>query len=186
MASVRSPEYRIPQFQHLLAISRSVAEIEREIAYKPASASDRRFVPIEEILERSNAHLHDIHLSFPVTIKRSRHNPGESYSTSVIPDAVYGIEYQEDTARVYRFFALEVERTSPLRRRSFKLTSTLKKLFAYQATIHSGSYMNALGVPNLFPHFVSRDEKHKFEMQNLASEVLSLEELKLFRFTCIP
>jgi len=43
----------------------------------------------------------------------------------------------------------EIERTSPKRRSSLKLSSTLKKKSAYEAVIKSGSYKETLGVPNL-------------------------------------
>jgi len=50
---------------------------------------------------------------------------------------------------ILRFYAMEVELSSPAKRQTLKKSSTFKKRLAYNAAIKSGSYKEFLGIPNL-------------------------------------
>lgn len=139
------------QFQHSLQISQAICRAELETVSTP----HQRFVPIDEIRNRQMAKGKSFKLEFPVTIPMSKDNPHSVYRTTVKPDGLYGVEYTETGKKLYRFFAVEIERTSPKRRGSLKLSSTLKKKLAYEVAIKSGSYKEALGVSNLTPIITS-------------------------------
>lgn len=177
----RQPGHRIPQFRHALGTSVALARIVVDMA----DAEDQRIVSIEEIKARikdRDGGSSSI-LSIPVTIPHSKFNPSNAIHTSIVPDALYGIAYGHNGSAGYRFFAVENEHKSPLKRSGMKLSSTLKKLIAYQTALRSGSFRTTLGIPNLFPHFVARDVDHRAQIEKLATEVLTPDEINLFRFT---
>ncbi len=183
LTEARQIGYRIPQFRHLLMTCKAVAKIERS----NQADQTKRFVPVEEILQRRKSPATGRPaLAFPVTIPRNVILNSEAHRTHIIPDALYGVEYAientEGVNKQYRFFAVETERTTPLKRRSLQFSSTYKKILAYQAALHSASYRQTLGIPNLFPSFVARDQSHCDQIRQLAEEILSTEELNLFRF----
>jgi len=62
---------------------------------------------------------------------------------------LYGIEYSETGNKLYRFFTIEVELSSPNKRSSLNYSSSFKKKLAYDVAIKSGSYKELLGIPNL-------------------------------------
>lgn len=133
------------QFRHSLKISQVVSQAELETKKR----SHRRFVPIEEIKIRQLAKGKSFHLEFPVTIPISEENPHKVYRTTVKPDGLYGVEYTDSGKPLYRFFAVEVDISTPNKRSSLECSSILKKKLAYEAAINSGSYKEVLGVPNL-------------------------------------
>ena len=133
------------QFMHTLKISQTISEAE----VKTLSEPHQRFVPLDEIRQRQLAKGKPFKLEFPVTIPISEHNPHTIIRTTIKPDGLYGIEYEETGQKLYRFFAVEVELKSPKTRRHLKQSSTLKKKLVYDAASKSGSYKMALGVPNL-------------------------------------
>ena len=109
---------------------------------------------IDEIKQRQLAKGKLFTLEFPVTIPISEYNPHTIHRTTVKPDGLYGIEHTETGTKLYRFFAVEVELTSPAKRKGMKLSSSLKKRLAYDAAIKFGSYKQKLGIPNLNACFV--------------------------------
>jgi len=138
------------QFLHSLKISQAIHKAELETLQE----AHQRFVPLDEIRGRQLAKGKPFKLEFPVTIPISEHNPHTVHRTTVKPDGLYGIEYTETDQKLYRFFAVEVELSSPARRTSLKHSSTFKKQLAYDATIKSGSYIECLGIPNLSLHLI--------------------------------
>jgi hypothetical protein len=114
---------------------------------------DQRFVCIEEILERSPASTKNAKnpLTAPVTIHPNKDFPDirTPWHTHVIPDGLFGIEYLIEGKKRYRFWALECERTSPIRRSHSRASSLTRKHAAYQALIHSGGYKAHWNIPNL-------------------------------------
>lgn len=146
------PNAQSPQFAHALAISQALCQAE----FETHANEHQRFVPIEEIAERQRNKGKQFKLEFSATIPRSQYNSDGPLKTKVRPDGLYGIEYTETGKPLYRFFAIEVERTSPKRRSSLKLSSTLKKQLAYEVAIKTGSYKDVLGVPNLTLQIVSQ------------------------------
>lgn len=196
----QSPGHRVPQFEHQLAICQFLAaEFIKTTLNSNNDGVQKRFVPVEEILRRRaekdatklqygdlkvdwNERPHSQDIGINVSLPRNQHFSDSALKTKIIPDAIYGIEYCDAEKRQYRFFALEIERTTPLTRRSFEKSSTLKKLLGYRAAIHDQSYKEALGIPNLFPVFVARDEEHSIAIKSQAQNVLTKEECGMFRF----
>jgi hypothetical protein len=133
------------QFFHSLKISQTIHNEEIQTLHEPY----QRFVCLDEIRNRQLAKGTSFRLEFPVTIPISKHNPHTVHRTTIKPDGLYGIEYTETGTKLYRFFAIEVELSSPNKRKSLKYSSTFKKQLAYDAAIKSGSYKPNLGIPNL-------------------------------------
>ena len=155
----RRPQRSInPQFLHTLAVIDTLAEIELTTTRN----TDRRFVPVDEILQRAPEWVRSTPnlLSVPVTLE-----PGalpslkRPWQTHIIPDALYGIEYLIDGEKRYRFFALEVERTTPTARSSARHSSVARKRAAYDALIRSRAYRDHWGIPNLDLHLVQRSSQ---------------------------
>lgn len=152
LAPLRAVQYPNPsnggerkQFFHSLKTSQAIHQTELETL----NQSDQRFVCLDEICNRRLAKGKPFKLELPVTVPISEHNPKTVYRTMVKPDGLYGIEYAKSSEKLYRFFAIEVELTSPVKRSTLKNSSTFKKQLAYDAIIQSGSYKVALGIPNL-------------------------------------
>jgi len=133
------------QFLHTLKISQVISNAEIKTLNEPY----QRFVPLDEIRQRQIAKGKPFKLEFPVTIPISEHNPHSIHRTTVKPDGLYGIEYTETGTKLYRFFAVEVELTSPAKRQCMKQSSTLKKKLTYETVIKSRNFKESLGVPNL-------------------------------------
>lgn len=134
------------QFLHSLKISQAICKVEVDTLQEP----NQRFVCLDEIRKHQLSKGKHFQLEFPVTIPISKDNPNTAYRTTVQPDGLYGIEYSESGKKLYRFFAVEVELSSPAKRTNLRNSSTLKKQLAYNATLKSGTYKEAIGVPNLF------------------------------------
>lgn len=178
--SNQHPGYRIPQFDHALAVSQSLAAVELQTLNMP----NERFVPLEEIFSRkaNSLPLATSPFSLPVNIPGTAFGLHSDLKTQIIPDGLYGIEYSNSENSKFRFFPIELERTTPLKRRSLIKSSTVKKILAYRALLYSGEYKKVLGIPNLFPHFIGRDAGHKAQIRNLAKSLLTEKEFSLFRF----
>lgn len=168
------------QFLHSLEINKTLAKFELECLSTP----NQRFVPLEEILQKREIKEPEAgeSISFPVTILKSEYNRRSHIETDIIPDGLFGIEYRLHDKKHYKFFVVEVERKSPLTRRTLNQSSSLKKLLAYKYTLHSKSFIPVLGIPNLFPVFVLNDQKHLDAITILATNLLSNEERRLFQF----
>lgn len=139
------PDSASPQFKHVLRINQVILEAELETLDEP----HQRFVSLGEIQQKQLAKGKEFKLEFPVTIPISKANLHTVHRTTVKPDGLYGIEYFDREQKLYRFFAVEVELSSPAKRKTLKNSSSFKKQLAYDAATKSGSYKSTLGVPNL-------------------------------------
>lgn len=152
--SRRSSRSYSPQLLHTMMIIETLLAIE-SATIKTAA---QRFVPVDEVLARapqSTANARNP-LAIPVTLEP---NTGHSIvrkrvETVLIPDALYGIEYETDGEKRYRFWALECERTSPASRSRADASSTALKHATYDVLIASQSYRSHWGIPNLKLHLV--------------------------------
>jgi hypothetical protein len=180
----QQPNHRIPQFAHALAVSRSLAAL--ELATR--SKLTERFVPIEQILSRRSIDLPltNASLALPVKMPGNQFGITGDVAAKIVPDGLYGIEHNDNGKSQYQFFPIELERTTPLKRRTLSKSSTAKKIVAYRALLYSGAYKNILGIPNLFPHFIARDACHRDQIEQLATTLLSSHELEQFRFSIFP
>ncbi|MDA4845230.1 replication-relaxation family protein [Hoeflea poritis] len=138
-----------PQFLHTMMIIETLTSIELVTMQEP----NQRFVPFDEIMTKAPKGTKDAAnpLSVPVTILPSKSFPmiKRKIETQIIPDALYGIEYQIDGENRYRFWALECERSSPARRSTAHASSTSLKSAAYHELIRSRSFRKHWGIPNL-------------------------------------
>jgi len=88
----------------------------------------------------------------------------------LIPDALFGLEYDMATKKTYRFFALEVDRaTMPVSRTNPYQSSLLKKLETYRARLCESAYRSHWGLPNLLVLTVTTSESRVgFVVEKLA------------------
>lgn len=144
-----------PQLPHTMMIIEALLKIECDTKTREGE----RFVPVYEILARAPETTRTA--ANPLAVPASLiHSVTDTYlrksqKTWLIPDALYGIEYEIEGEKRYRFWALECERTSPTWRSSDKASSTNKKRKAYEALISSRAYKSHWGIPNLKLNLVS-------------------------------
>jgi len=137
------------QFEHSLMTCEVLASIELEIRER----SDLRMIGWPEILSKA-----------PESTRRS----GKPYQlsagdglASVVPDAIFGIEYRRDGRKAYRFFAAEADRgTMPIVRTDKRQTSLVAKLAAYREAISRGSHQAHWGIPNLLVLVITLSSSH--------------------------
>lgn len=90
--------------------------------------SDLRFIPWPAILAKApeNTRQRNDPFCMRVTI------PDAEETGAIVPDGLFGIEYQNANRKLYRFFALEADRgTMPIVRSKGRQTSYLGKIEAY-------------------------------------------------------
>ncbi|MEI9990569.1 MAG: replication-relaxation family protein [Rhizomicrobium sp.] len=132
------------QFQHGLMICECLASI--ELATR--NRTGPRFIPWGEILAKAPAEMQAAAVPFKLTM------PGGA----MIPDAIFGLEYQVDGRKTYRFFALEADRgTMPVSRAGTGQTSYLAKLALYRQAIEGGHPKRYWNVPNLLVLTITTD-----------------------------
>ena len=138
-----------PQLAHTMMIIEALLKIESQTMIQDSE----RFVPVDEILTRAPEATQAA--ANPLAVPRDLiHSANHTYTrkhqkTWIIPDALYGIEYLIEGEKLYRFWALECERTSPTWRSTTNVSSTAKKRRAYEALISSRAYHSHWGIPNL-------------------------------------
>lgn len=137
-----------PHFDHAMMIVDALVEVEL------SSRDDgTRFVPADEILDRMpptpKTAKHP--LAIAVNVKPNTYLPAVKtpFTTTLIPDALYGIEHIIHGEKLYRFYALECENRSPRSRSNVKLSSLALKHAAYEALIQSRRYREVWGIPCL-------------------------------------
>jgi len=144
------------QFQHAVMICAAVASIELAAREKP----ELRFIPWGEILARAPVR----EGVAPLCLTTG--------NVTIVPDALFGLEYLNEGRKAYRFFALEADRgTMPIARSDGRQTSMLAKLAGYRTIIEQGAPKACLGVPNLLVLTVTTSESRCTEiMRKLAPE----------------
>ena len=156
--SRRAKAGRAIQFDHAMMVVEALLAVELATIAK----LDQRFVPVDEILERAPEQTCRARnpLAIPVTLQPCADLPGlrKPWQTHIIPDALYGIEYQIDGDARYRFWALECENTTPKRRSLARNSSIARKHAAYDALLGSRVYRDHWGIPNLKLHLISRED----------------------------
>jgi len=134
------------QFLHSLMVCETLASIDLAARGRPGL----RLVGWPEILAKAP--------------EATRHSPLPQRLTvgqgAIIPDGLFGLEYNVDGVKSYRFFALELDRgTMPLLRSDARQTSHLAKLDRYREAIASGLHKAHWGLPNLLVLTVMADER---------------------------
>lgn len=158
------------QFSHALLICEILASIELGVRANPGL----RFISWEEILRRApdRARSADKPMRIPVSIANNGDGVRQHLATGIIPDGLFGLEYERPEGNAYRFFVLEADRSSePVSRSDLQQSSYLKKLLAYREIIARQTYKSHLGLPNLFVLTVATNERH---MNNMMALLASL------------
>jgi hypothetical protein len=138
-----------PQLPHTMMIIETLLDIE----CATMAREGERFVPVDEVLGRAPESTRNAPNPLAVPselIGAIKHaNKRKHQRTWLIPDALYGIEYDIRGEKRYRFWALECERTSPAWRSTNSTSSTALKRIAYDALITSRAHRAHWGIPNL-------------------------------------
>ncbi len=145
------------QFPHSSTICECLASLELATRERP----DLRFIPCGEIAAK-----------MPAVAKTST-SPFKLAMTdgAIIPDGLFGLEYQDAGKKTYRFFVLEADRgTMPVSRSSGSQTSYLGKLAMYRDAITRQLPKSQWGLPNLFVLTVMADERRLTETLRRFSE----------------
>lgn len=144
-----------------------------------ATKAGFRYITQDEILREAPQKT----LSLPTDIKRTFNNKAHHSSIPTVPDQLFGIDYGNDK---YRFFAVEADRgTEPLLpTKSFRLNSILRKILSYDYILKKKDYQKLLGIPVLYPLFVTTSPERARHMAELAKEELGHSNLMLF--TSVP
>jgi hypothetical protein len=102
----------------------------------------------------------------------------------VVPDALFGLEYNVRGQPLYRFFALEADRnTMSIKRAKLQQTSYLRKVLAYRELVAKDLHRTHLGLPNFLVLTVTTSAQHMKNIMTLVA-VLAAEgksTLLLFR-----
>jgi DNA-binding transcriptional MerR regulator len=145
--SKRSRRSFSPQFLHTMMIIETLLGIELETR----TEANRRLVPVDEILAKAPTETAASRNPLAIDVRH------QGKSTKIIPDGLYGIEYEQSGIKGYRFWALECERTSPQNRSTRKHSSTAKKKELYAALLQDQIFKERWGIPNLDVSFVTKN-----------------------------
>lgn len=100
--------------------------------------ADLAYITQAEILERAGSGLScPVEIVEPTTKQRRK--------KALKPDALFGVAYETDTGRRYRFFVVEADRsTEPLSSRNFNRKSVLRNYLQYREYVGRGRYKEHL------------------------------------------
>ncbi len=151
------------QFSHQLMIADAVASIELGTRERPL-----RFITACEIMAKAPRGASERGVSLRASVLKPGVAPAEVY---VVPDALFGLEYQNKEGSAYRFFALEADRnTMPVSRARLEQSSYMRKLLAYQDVLARGMHRTHLGISTLFILTVTQNETHKKNIMALLNK----------------
>ncbi len=161
---------RTRQYRHEAMVCEIVASIELESRAIPGI----RFISWEEILQSAKMPAATLDSLNPKAISAHTGNPGTSSAgapcaTELVPDAIFGIEYETGGKTSFRLFALEADRnTEPATRRDNRQSSYARKITQYDDVIRRALYRTRWGLPNLLVLTVTTSDRH---MQALLQSV---------------
>ena len=168
------------QFSHCLMICELLACIELGARAEP----DLRFIPWPEILSKSpeETRAKQRPLEMPVSIVQTQAGREQRIEASVIPDALFGLEYLSVGERTYRFFALEADRaTMPVGRSNLNQTSYLRKILGYRDILAREIHKSHLNIPNLLVLTATTNEHHMVEIMKLLESLTGRSAAFLFK-----
>lgn len=134
------------QLTHALMIIDPLVALEKAINAMP----NRRFKRWSEIMRDAPKQKPGVNpFALPAYIEWTFDDTKHTISAevSIIPDAVFGIEYLDEGKT--RYFAYEAEHKNKVWARSFDETSWLKKVLAYRDIIRTEAYKTTYGIDNL-------------------------------------
>lgn len=170
-------------FAHQLMIADILSSIELGVREN----ASLRFIGWREILSRAPratrelANPFRIAVSFSYTAPRARRS--QRVSSALVPDSLFGLEYDTDGAKAYRFFALEADRARmPVVRGDPHQTSYLKKLLAYREITARGAFRSHFGLPNFLVITVTSSDVHMRTIMSCLADVTAGKGSTLFLF----
>ena len=171
------------QFAHALMICETLASIE----LGARASGNVRFIAWPEILSRTPEGVRNaanpMKLPTTITHRFARSGKTDSASFTLIPDALFGLEYRQPDGRIsYRFFALEAERSNRVAASNLRQSSFLKKVLAYRDIIARQTHRTALGLPILLVLTVTTSKARIETMKALVTEVTGGRGSALFLF----
>lgn len=161
-------------FAHAVMISDILASIELGTRQAPL-----RFIPASEIVARAPDSADDT----PMELRASILYEARTLEVTIVPDALFGLEYQNVKGNAYRFFALEADRnTMPVSRARLEQSSYLRKLLAYREVLAREIHRRRLGIPNLFILTVTQSDAHKRNLMQLLKKMTGGKGSTAFMF----
>lgn len=172
-------------FQHELMVSEIVAALEAETR----QTAHLRFIDAAEILAKAPESIRGAPnpLALPILVNCRVRGNAFSCDKPLVPDALFGVEYEEAGRKSYRFFALEADRdTEPLRRGDLVQSSYFRKVLQYREAIAVGLHKSHWSIPNLFVLTVTTSEPHLRNMLRLILEMSGTTGSTRFLFMALP
>lgn len=175
---------RARQYRHEAMICDILASIELESRATPGV----RFIPWEEILASAKMPVATRDGANPraVVTRSGEGTRGTPFEAMLVPDAIFGIEYENAGKRSFRFFALEADRnTEPVVRRDNGQSSYGRKIAQYQDVIRRGLFRDRWGLPNLLVLTVTVSEHHTLALLKAVQAIGADEVADHFLFRSI-
>lgn len=162
------------QFHHELMVCDILASIEIGTRADPSL----RFISWPEILSSPKMPQATRDASNPMAAPvRIAYSPSpsvkpQSFDRPLVPDAVFGLEYEVAGKSQYRFFALEADRnTEPIVRSSPQRSSLLRKILQYRELVAQSLHRSLWGLPNLFVLTATTNERHRLNIMRSVCDV---------------
>lgn len=143
-----------------------VAAITASIELATQSDPSLTFIPQHAILERACTVLrYPVPFDNPIT--------GKEETRDLIPDAVFGLEYDGPDGKSFRFFIVEADRaTEPSRASRFNRKSHLRTILQYRSYVGRGLYKDHLNLTaGVMVLTVTTEPQTMAKMLELANEV---------------
>jgi hypothetical protein len=164
------------QFAHSLMICEVLSSIDLGVRGR----SDLRLVSWQEILAKAPEATQRSPAPFRIPVLASD-TAQSSCDGTVVPDALFGLEYKTEEKTVYRFFALEADRgTMPVVRTNRAQSSYLKKMTAYREIVARQIHKSHLGLPNLLVLTVTTNAAHMKRIMQQVNEHIGAHAGLLF------
>ena len=169
-------------FHHRLMVACITASIELATTRNPTL----RFIPQREILQRSPHKTPAI--ACQVSHTNTRTGKSQTLKASLVPDALFGIEYTVTGKRFYRFFIVEADRAhEPVRRADLTETSYLRKVLQYREVIGNDLYRNHFGMKSaMLALTVTTNVRHMRNIMAMVGEAAGPAGCPYMLFTAAP
>jgi hypothetical protein len=169
-------------FHHSLMVACVTASIELAVKTHPGL----RYISQQEILARSP----NKSLAIPCRISHTNSRTGSSQvlNAALVPDAIFGIEYQDGAERRFRFFMIEADRGhEPVRRANLRETSYLRKVLQYMEVVGNGLYQAHFGMRSpVLVLTVTTNATHLHNIMAMTAEVEGAASVPYMLFRSAP
>lgn len=160
-AGISIDRQRSGPWLHNHMVACTTASIELACLTRP----DINYIPQSAILARANTEVRrKANIADPAT--------GKTYPKDLLPDSMFGLEYQTPSGSRFRFFAVEADRaTEPLTSRNFNRKSFDRHLRQYAEYVEQGGYREHLDLTApLLVLNVTTDPKRMDRMRAVCGE----------------